>query len=87
MAIDEPRKSAAAPPVDLDNVVPSTGEVAHATDLGDPSVLATDVRVFEHADFTERGSAQRRLGSRRCGDLRQVSNEECGHRARRYGPL
>ena len=57
VAVDEPRERAQPAPVELLDVPPERTEIGHPPHLDDAAALAQDVRVLEHIDPSEIGTA------------------------------
>ena len=78
MAVDEARDRAAAAAVDLLDVAVEAPQIAHAPDGLDLPVVAEDERVLDHLDLAQRGAPERRVAAGRCGELREVADEQPG---------
>ena len=82
VAVHEPGDRTAATPVKLLDVAFDGPEVAHAPNRLDRVAVTEDVRVVEHVGRSELGATQRRLRSRRAGQLGEVADEQAARAAR-----
>ena len=76
VAVDEPGNRAQTASVELAYVAVERRQVAHATNSLDRVAGAEYVRVLEHVDVAERGSAQRCLAPRGRRELREIADEQ-----------
>ena len=82
VAVDEPGDRAESASVELLDVAVERRQVAHAADRLDRAAGTEDVRVRQHVDLAERGSAQWGLGAGRRRELREVADEQAAGVAR-----
>ena len=83
VAIHQPRECAQSASVELLDLAGERRQVAHAADRLDRTAGAENVRVLQHVDLAERGSAQWRLGAGRRRQLSEVADEQAPGVARR----
>ena len=76
MAVDEARDRAKPTAVDLEDLVVERRQRAHPSHGVDRLAVAEDERVLEDRDVAERRAAERSAQARRCGELRDVAQEQ-----------